>query len=220
MQRPLACSVRAFPSLLFRPPLRPTIHPFSSYSVYAGGTIPPRGGRGRRSDGETAGVRDGFSRTRERLETIVSFLVSDVASTLSHGELEERIGADGRELLRQLFQDHLDLRAEREVRLRGVTDANAVPRRAAEAGHVRVLETVFGDVPVSRLAYRRKRRRTSPVRPQVQPARRGLLPRAEAPGGGGGHSGSFDAAVDAIEGERPTAGKRQVEGLALRRQTT
>jgi len=32
---------------------------------------------------------------------------------LSHAEMEERLTVQGRDLLRQLYQDHLDLRAER-----------------------------------------------------------------------------------------------------------
>lgn len=36
---------------------------------------------------------------------------------MTHAELEDRLSADARELFRQLFQDHLDLRAEHEERL-------------------------------------------------------------------------------------------------------
>ena len=105
-----------------------------------------------------------------------------------------------------------------KVRLRCVTDANAVPRRAAEAGHVRVLETVFGEVSVSRIAYRRQKGANLypsdgtlnlPEERHSHGLRR--LAAVEAT------RGSFDAAVDAIgraSGQR--LGKRQVEGLALR----
>lgn len=42
-------------------------------------------------------------------------LISDSAE-LTHAELEQRLRLDGFNLLRQLYQDHLDLRAEREER--------------------------------------------------------------------------------------------------------
>lgn len=99
---------------------------------------------------------DGFARSRERLEAMVVFLTGGQAGALEHGELEDRLVTDGRELLRQLYQDHLDLRAEREVRLDRVVDAHGVARGAVEADHGRSLATVFGEVRVTRLAYRRR----------------------------------------------------------------
>ncbi len=53
---------------------------------------------------------DGFARSKERFEELVGFLDGEGAATLDHGELERRLEADGAELLRLLFQDHLDLR--------------------------------------------------------------------------------------------------------------
>jgi hypothetical protein len=43
---------------------------------------------------------------------------------MTHAELEDRLHTDGMRLLRQLFQDSLDLRAGREERLGGVTDTD------------------------------------------------------------------------------------------------
>ena len=60
-------------------------------------------------------------------------------------------------MIRQLYQDHLDLRAEREQRAKVVIDAEALVHGAAEPGHRRRLETIFGPVGVTRLAYRAKR---------------------------------------------------------------
>ena len=51
------------------------------------------------------------------------------------------------------MQDHLDLRAVREDRGE-VRDAERAPPRRIEAGHTRSLASVFGDVTVTRLAYR------------------------------------------------------------------
>jgi hypothetical protein len=66
------------------------------------------------------------------------------------------VEAEGRELFRQMLQDHLDLRARREPRLEAVVGADGVARRGVEADHQRGLLTVFGKVEVSRLAYWRR----------------------------------------------------------------
>jgi hypothetical protein len=95
-----------------------------------------------------------FSESRACFEAMVSWLDGEESAGLTHGELEQQLQADGRELLRQLFQDHLDLRAGREPTLAGVVDADQVPRERVEAGRARTLATVFGDVRVQRLAYR------------------------------------------------------------------
>ena len=97
-----------------------------------------------------------FARARAQFDDVVGFLGGEAAAGLTHAELEAELGAKGRELLRQLHQDHLDLRAEREVRLPEVVGADGAARRYAEAGHSRPLATVFGEVTVERLAYRRK----------------------------------------------------------------
>ena len=57
-------------------------------------------------------------------------------------------------MLRQLFQDSLDLRASREPRLYEVFDADGVERGTAEDGRERALVTRFGQVIVARVAYR------------------------------------------------------------------
>ena len=79
------------------------------------------------------------------------------AAALSHAELEEGLGARGRELLRQIYQEHLDLRAQREPRVQ-VTSVDAVAHGSVEAGHCRPLATVFGAVTVERAAYRHRGR--------------------------------------------------------------
>ncbi|MGW6412849.1 ISKra4 family transposase, partial [Streptomyces vinaceus] len=95
-----------------------------------------------------------FERSRIRFEVIVSGLADPVTGAVTHAELEERITEEGRELMRSLLQDHLDLRAVREERRDDVTDAAGAARTRIESGHVRSLTTVFGRVSVGRLAYR------------------------------------------------------------------
>jgi len=126
------------------------------------GTRPPGGGGGDRPQraGEQLGIppeddkANPFSASDALYRGVVGFLDSDAAAALTHAELETRLDTDGRELLRQLYQDHLDLRAVREVRADEVRDADGVTHRALEAGHERPLTTIFGSAAVDRFAYR------------------------------------------------------------------
>ncbi|MHB8345548.1 MAG: hypothetical protein ACYDED_15125 [Ferrimicrobium sp.] len=86
----------------------------------------------------------------------MEWLDSEEVPWLSHGDLEAQLDMKDRELLHQLFQDHLDLRAEREKRLEEVVDADGVSRGSIEPSHERCLATIFGEVEVGRLAYRRR----------------------------------------------------------------
>ena len=54
----------------------------------------------------------------------------------------------------RLLDDHLALRAVREQRLDSVVGHDEVTRSRVEGDHRRVLGTVFGEVTVSRMAYR------------------------------------------------------------------
>jgi len=158
-----------------------------------------------------------FTASRERFDTVLAFLDGTEAGALSHSELEERLDIEGRRLLRQLFQDHLDLRAMRERRVQ-VVGADGVPRSRVETGHTRGLATVFGQVGVARLAYR------EPGQANLHPGD-GLLNLPTEKHSHGlralaaieSSRGSFDGAVEAIErGTGQQLGKRQVEDLAQR----
>jgi hypothetical protein len=137
---------------------------------------------------------------------------------LAHAELEERLSADMREVVRQLFQDHLDLRAGHEERSDSVADASGVVHGAVEAGHERSLVTLFGEVIVDRLAYRRR------GQANLHPADAALNLADERHSHGlrrlaaeESSRGSFDEAAAAIV--RATGqhiAKRQVEQLARR----
>ena len=68
---------------------------------------------------------DAFSASRTRVDELVDWLEGAEAAALSHADLEQDLSGKGRELLRQFYQDHLDLRAIRELRRTGVVDAAA-----------------------------------------------------------------------------------------------
>lgn len=161
---------------------------------------------------------DPFARSRERLERIVGWLDAQEAAGLEHGELESRLQTEGRELVRCLLQDHLDLRSERERRVDRVEDGEGVARRAVERGHQRPLASVFGEVTVSRLAYRARGEENLYVADgllnlPVERASHGVrrLAAIESAAGSFGH-----ATGQLRERTGLTLGKRQVEGLAVR----
>jgi hypothetical protein len=164
-------------------------------------------------------VQDGvFAESGKCFGELQDWIASEEAAGLQHAELEDQLDVRGRELLRRLFQDRLDLTAAREERRHDVTGADGVVRTRAEKGRVRPLVTRFGQVSVSRIAYR------SPGRSNVHPLDAALnLPEEK-------HShglrkltaieaarGSIDAAGAAIS--RATGvriGKRQAEEMVRR----
>jgi len=161
--------------------------------------------------------KDSFGQSRECFIEVLGWLEGPDAAALNHAELEEQLDCRGRELLRRMLQDHLSLRAVTERRLEGVLDAEARTHGAVEAGHCRPLATVFGEVDVTRLAYRRRGQANLypdaalnlPVERHSHGLRR--LAAAEA------SRGSFEEAAAALE--RATGqhlGKRQVEALTDR----
>lgn len=165
----------------------------------------------------TPATADPFARTRRCFEDLIVELSGEMAGRVTHEKLEELVEQRGREVERQLLQDHLDLRALREEQALA-TAGHAVSvagRHRVERGHERRLATVVGAVTVRRLAFR------APGRVNVYPADAALsLPKQR-------HSlglrrlavteavrGSYDAAKAAIERRcGAVAGKRQLEGL-------
>lgn len=159
-----------------------------------------------------------FAAAREQFESVVAWLDSGEAAELTHAEVEARLQVDGRKLLTRLMQDHLDLRAEREVRLEDVIGADGVRRGNVESGHTRGLRMVFGEVTVTRKAYRK------PKHSNLHPLDAGLSLPAEKHSHGlrqlaaiESTRGSFEGAAEAIERiTGRTLGKKQVELLAQR----
>jgi hypothetical protein len=109
---------------------------------------------------DTHATADPFADSLSAFEMLTTTLSGGDASTWTHTELEEYLEAAGRELLRLLLQDHLDLRTVREE---GQIRSGAGPvvvgpegrvRPWRETGHSRWLATVFGMVRVTRVAHR------------------------------------------------------------------
>jgi hypothetical protein len=158
-----------------------------------------------------------FGRSAAMFENFIGDLAGPTYAEMTHAELEEHLEVRGRELLRQMFADHADLRAAREQRQARVTGSDGVERTRLERSHSRTLATKFGDVPVERLAYR------TVGAPNLYPADAAW----NLPAGKHSHGlaklaavevvrGSFEAAQAAVEratGQR--MGKRQIEDLAV-----
>lgn len=159
-----------------------------------------------------------FDRSRRLFEEVVAGLADPDCGELTHAQLEDQLTERSRELMRSLFQDHLDLRASREQRRpEGAPGADGVVRARAERGHQRELATVFGTVTVTRIAYR------APGVANLYPADAAL----NLPAGKHSHGlrrlaateatrGSFEqagAALTRASGVR--VGKRQLEALAV-----
>ena len=165
----------------------------------------------------TPASADPFARSRIGFESLVEDLASGRIGEMAHDQLEELIEGRGREVQRQLLQDHLDLRAIREQEaLPASREQRRVEGRSrVERDHERMLATVFGPVTVHRLAFR------APGRPNAYPADAAL----SLPAGRHSHGLRRAAVCEAVRGSYDTAktvidrrcgrvaGKRQIEEL-------
>jgi hypothetical protein len=133
---------------------------------------------------------DPFAASIKLVTALVADLQARDAAGLTAYGLEQFVAGRGREVLRQMVQDHLDLRAAREehsAREHGssAVGADGITRSRVETGHRRLLSTLFGTVRVTRCAWRRP---------------------------GAGNLYPADAAHAAITGRcGPVIGKRQAE---------
>lgn len=160
---------------------------------------------------------DPFGVVRDQFAQVIGFLSGEDAAGMEHQEVEEQLLASLRETGRLAYQAYLELLAAREQRLPEVAGSDELARRRAEKGRARTLGSVFGDVTVSRYAYRR------PGSPDLHPADGQLnLP----PGRDSwplqkltvthAARGSYGDAVEAARlatGQRP--GKRQAEQMMI-----
>jgi hypothetical protein len=159
---------------------------------------------------------DPFAVSKGMLTVLAAELAGPAAAGLTACELEDLLDERGREVLRQLLQDHFGLRAAREEqqareRSAPATGIGGITRNRLETGHGRLLATLFGTVRVTRCAWRR------PGTANFCPAGAAL----SLPAGRHSHSlaklaaieaarGSFEAAHAAVARRcGPVIGKRQ-----------
>ena len=142
-------------------------------------------------------------------------LQSNLTQTYDHGQAELLLKSDGCELLRLLMQGYLDQRSKAEVKHVEVVGTDEKARTHCRP-RSRALKTLFGEVTVNRLGY------SAVDAPSLFPLDAALnLPEDKYSQGlrckiaQQGATGSFDAAVKAIEQDTGTEiGKRQCEELS------
>jgi hypothetical protein len=96
---------------------------------------------------------DEFSAAQEQFEMIIDALRSREMMNAEHADVEKYLFKDGIELLRLMLQGYLDKRSEAEEPRESVRGADGVERTHRRTGCVRPLESVFGEVTVSRIGY-------------------------------------------------------------------
>ena len=101
-------------------------------------------------------VEKEFGAAREKFEALAVRLGSAETMSMTHSEVESLVESEGREVLRRLLQDHLDLRADADARasarVPAVAGADAVIRTHRREQE-RPLLTLLGEVTVTRTGY-------------------------------------------------------------------
>jgi hypothetical protein len=100
---------------------------------------------------QSTGAEKPFADSQRYFQQFVDRLSSADTMRMTHGELERYMERDGFELLRLLFQDHLDLRGP------GEAQGDVVGSDGVRRPHVRLLDRrlkiVFGTVLAGRMGY-------------------------------------------------------------------
>jgi len=91
--------------------------------------------------------------TAEQLGRVLRGMQTTELLRKDHGAVESWLFDEGTELLRQIFQAHLDIRANEEVEMESVRGADGLERNHCKPGCERPLMTLFGEVTVRRYAY-------------------------------------------------------------------
>lgn len=97
-------------------------------------------------------VDDQFAGARTIFEGFVGKLSDDNALSMTHDQLEGLVAGEGRELLRQLLEDHLQLRTVLEQKQAAVQGVDKVNRNHVRQRTVK-MTTMVGAVDVTRLTY-------------------------------------------------------------------
>ena len=98
-----------------------------------------------------------FDCALQQYQFIVQTLSEDKSVRWDHGELEQWLQKTGTELLRLLYQSHLDLRAKTETAQTKVIGCEGEVRPHRRVRQKRKLETLFGEVTVERIGYSNKK---------------------------------------------------------------
>ncbi len=163
-----------------------------------------------------AAAEDPFAQTRAHLAQMLARLGGEEAGAMTHSDLERELETEGRELLRLMFQEHLDLRSPGEA-AGPVRDAQGTERSPTRL-HERTLGSIFGPVEVRRVGYQAEGSASlhpldgelnlPPERYSHELRRRAAQEAAK---------GSFDEALQSVAEHSGTkVPKRQLEELVVR----
>ncbi|MGF1603296.1 MAG: ISKra4 family transposase [Thermosynechococcaceae cyanobacterium] len=94
-----------------------------------------------------------FQSAYEQYVELVEYLSGEDSRISEHGEIERYINTSGTELLRRLFQGHLDQRYASESYQSEVVGSDGDLRPHRRKRTARQLETLFGEVVVTRVGY-------------------------------------------------------------------
>lgn len=97
-------------------------------------------------------VFEEYQPARRELERLIGELVELERTFGEHAEIEQHIGQRGQEIMRLLFQGHLNRLWQAEESREDVVGAQGTPHRYARE-RCRTLMSVFGKVQVRRLGY-------------------------------------------------------------------
>jgi len=92
-----------------------------------------------------------FAEPRQKFETLITYLGSAEACSMTHSDVERELQTKGMDLLRSLYQAHLDTRGPGEANA-GVSAVDGIDRTRVRV-QARGLESVFGTVSVNRAGY-------------------------------------------------------------------
>ena len=92
----------------------------------------------------------------EQFSSLISWTAGQAAG-FYHADREKTIDESGRELQRRLLEATFTIDGAREQRVTQVTSAAGIRHGSMESGHDRGVNSVFGPLRVSRLAYRNRR---------------------------------------------------------------
>lgn len=156
-----------------------------------------------------------FCAARTKFDSLVADLDGERTGEMTHGELERWLDDEGTELLRLMYQGHLDARGP------GETDAEVIGSDGVERTHARISErdlvTIFGRVRLARMGYGQRRieslyPRDAELNVPDQEHSHGVKQRVAQEAA----RGSYDEAVAAMaRSTGAEVAKRQVEELAV-----
>ncbi|NES64812.1 MAG: ISKra4 family transposase [Okeania sp. SIO2D1] len=107
-----------------------------------------------------------FNSAKEQYELLESKLSTQEYQSVEHGEVESWLFKAGTELLRRLLQGYLDLRYQKEEAQKEVYGSDGQKRPHRRNRCERKIESLFGEVVVTRLGYTSKEAGVSGLYPE------------------------------------------------------